>query len=162
EQHVKTNAAHGFMAGFLGKSRGTCARVALILELLDWASSANRQPDGPETISSGAMERACILFADYFEPMARRVYADASLPIEERNAVALLKELRQRNERKFNARTAQREWGVPGLSDASCMSAACEVLVQGGCIREVERESKSGPGRKAKDYLVNPRLLREV
>lgn len=161
EQHGKTNNAHGFMAGFLGKSRGTCVRVALALELLDWAATGNGAADGPTSISADAMERACILFADYFEPMARRVYADASLPVEERNAAALLKELRQRKERRFSQRIAQREWGVPGLSDATSMSAAIEVLLQCGCIREAEREPKAGPGRKAKDFVVNPRLLGE-
>ncbi len=162
EQHAKTNEAHGFMAGFLGKSKGTCARVALALELLDWAATTAGAPDGPEAISADAMERACILFADYFEPMARRVYADAALPEDERTAVALLKEIRQRGVRRFNARTAQREWGVPNLSTAAAMSAACTLLVEGDCVREVGREPGSGPGRKAKDYFVNPRLLREV
>lgn len=159
EQHAKGNAAHGFMADFIGKSKGTCARVALVLELLDWAASEDGQPEGPREISAVVMERACRLFADYLEPMALRVYADAAISPEERAAIALLKELQARRLRQFNARTARREWGVPGLSSAQAMDAALAVLKEGGCVREVEREPGKR-GRTESAWLVNPQLLK--
>lgn len=159
EQHARGLTAHGFMADFLGKSKGTCARVALALELLEWAADIETAPGGPAEISAESMERACRLFADYFEPMALRVYADAAAAAEERGAIALLKEIQAQGVRQFNARKARREWGVPGLSSAAAMDAALAVLKEGGCIREVEREPGQ-KGRRESAWLVNPVLLR--
>jgi hypothetical protein len=161
EQESKIASTAGFMCEFLGKADGTCARVALALELIEWASGVNGPADGPPAISALSIQRACTLFADYFEPMARRVYADAAVPEAERKAVAFIKELQSRKVRSFNARIAQREWGVPGISTAADMHAVCEVLIDGDCIKETPRKENSGPGRKAKSYLVNPHLLKE-
>lgn len=160
DQGAKTNAAAGFMAEFLGKGDGTCARIALVLELWDWAAGVNGPADGPAAVSADAVERACTLFDDYLSPMARRTYADASLPEAERNAAAILKEIQRRQVRRFNARDLRRGedcWRIPGLSQASDIDAACAVLLDGDCLREAEREKK--PGRPAKDYLVNPLVL---
>lgn len=160
EQGEKVRGASGFMAEFLGKADGICARLALVLELLEWAVGANGPADGPAAVSARSVERACTLLVDYFEPMARRVYADAALPEPERKAIALIKEMQARAARTFNAREARREWGVPGLSSAADMEAACAVLIEGDCIRKVESPN-AGAGRKALTYAVNPRLLRK-
>ncbi len=162
EQGEKVRAASGFMAEFLGKADGICARLALALELLEWAASDDGPADGPAKVSARSVERACTLIVDYFEPMARRVYADAALPEVERKAIALIKELQARGVRTFNAREARREWGVPGLSSAADMEAACAVLIEGDCIRKIESQKGAGAGRKALTYAVNPRLLRKA
>ncbi|HYD86789.1 MAG TPA: DUF3987 domain-containing protein [Vitreimonas sp.] len=161
EQGAKAAESAGFMAEFLGKSDGTCARVALVLELLDWAAASGGDRDGPRAVSAGAVERACRLFADYFEPMAARVYADAGLPEAERKAVLLLKEIRRRGARRFNLTKVYRgadSWRLPGLTQSADVEAACAVLIEGDCIREAERDP-SAAHRPKKDYLVNPRLF---
>jgi hypothetical protein len=137
---------------------GACLRVALALELMEWAAGVNGPADGPAAVSALSISHACTLFADYFEPMARRVYADAALPEAERKAVAFIKEIQARGVRTFNARTAQREWGVAGVSTAADMHALCEALIEGDCIRKIE-DAKEGRGRKAISYAVNPRIL---
>lgn len=160
EQEAKIAASSGFMAEFLGKADGTCARVALVLELLQWAAGMNGPADGPAEVSALSVERACTLYADYFEPMARRVYADAALPPEERKAIALLREIEARALRTFNKREARRDWGVAGVSSAADMDAALAILEDGDCVRLLPDE-KPGPGRKQKIYAVNPRLLKQ-
>lgn len=159
EQGEKRATTAGFFAEFLGKADGTCARIALVLELLEWAASDNGPADGPAAVSALSVERACTLCADYFEPMARRVYADAALPEAERKAIAFLKEIQARGVRVFKLRDAYREWGVPGVSNARDAGAVCEVLIEGDCIREAP-DTKEGAGRKVKSYAVNPRVLK--
>lgn len=168
EQHAKALAAHGFLAEFLGKSKGTCARVALVLELLEWAAGGNGSAEGPREISEQAMARAVTLFDSYFEPMALRVYADAALPEVERHAIALLKEIQKRahgrsrdTAPKLNVRAVYREWGVPGVSSAADANAACEFLAECGCLRKDKSGAhRSGDtGRRPNDWIVNPRLI---
>lgn len=161
EQHVKIAGSSGFMADFLGKVDGMCARVALILELLQWAAGLNGPSDGPASVSALSVQRACTLFADYFEPMALRVYADAALPPGERKAVALLREIQQRGVRQFNVREARRTWGVAGISSAADIAAALDVLAECDCIKKAP-DQKAGPGRKEVSYLVNPRVVRSL
>lgn len=161
EQGAKAAEASGFMAEFLGKSDGTCARVALVLELLDWAATKGGPKDGPDEVSADAVERACQLFDDYFEPMARRVYADAALPEVDRKAIALLKEIKRRKVRTFNVREVYRGekcWRLAGLAQANDVEAACAVLSDADCIAEAER-TPGALGRPAKNFVVNPRLF---
>jgi hypothetical protein len=158
EQGGKTNEAAGFFSEFLGKSDGTCARLALVLELIEWAATGKVPDDGPRSVSADSVERACRFFAEYFEPMARRVYADASLPEAEQKAVALVKEIQRRRVRQFNAREVYREWGIGGIGRAADVEAACNALIEGDCIAEAERPDNAR-GRRAKDYVVNPYVL---
>jgi hypothetical protein len=145
----------GFIAEFLGKSRGACARLAFLLEHLDWAVGTSPLSSAPRKVTPDAVERACTLYDQYFEPMARRVYADAGRTTDERCAIALLKVLRDRREHSFNARIALREWGISGIRKSDEMDRACATLVEARCIRLIEPE---GGGRPPKNYLVNPRI----
>lgn len=157
EQGRRANDTPGFLGEFLGKSAGTCGRVALVLELLDWAYDPSGRPDGPSCVTLDAVRRACELFDDYFEPMALRVYGDAGMPQDERLAVALVKELVRRKVRTFNSRELYRGegWRLPGISGAAEANAACAVLEECDCIRKPPRE---GPGRPKGDWIVSPHL----
>lgn len=153
-----TRATTGLLAGFLGKGNGVVARLALVLEMLEWAGSAEFTPE-PTEVTEASVLAALRLYEDYFVPMALRVYGDAKRPAEERNAVALLREALRRGVRKINAREAQRTWRVPGLSEAEPVRAALEALVEGDCVRQAGIE---GGGRPRGDYLLNPRLQSEA
>ena len=50
--HPETLKAEGFMAGWLGKGRGTVARLAAILALLDWTANRPSNASPPTTITT--------------------------------------------------------------------------------------------------------------
>ena len=155
EAKAAAQAASGLTAGFLGKATGVAGRLALVVELLTWAAT-----NGPEPadISARSMAAALTLSADYFAPMAERVYGDAARSPAERGAAALLKAIRARGARTVNKREVYRDWGVPGLGSADKVQPALDVLEDGDCLRDASATTERG-GRKRGDYLVNPRLF---
>ena len=79
EAKVRAQSASGLLAGFLGKGLGVTGRLALVLELLNWASVGGDTP--PSTVSIESVRAAIRLQDEYFVPMAGRVYGDPkSLP----------------------------------------------------------------------------------
>ncbi len=159
-ERTKTEAqvVGGLMGSFRGKCEGVAARLALVLELLQWAAVGGPEP---RAVSIESVAHATGLVEDYFVPMAERVYGDSARPPAERDAVMLLKAIVKRRARTFNARAARRDWGLSGLRDAGRMTAALAVLADGDCIRA---RGESGPqgGRKPADYEANPWLWGEA
>lgn len=152
---TKAQAANGLRAGFLGKGLGVVGRLALVLELLAWATSDAKEP---ANISGTCMARAILLFSDYFAPMADRVYGDADRPPAERNAATLLAAIRERRVRRLNKREIYRHWGLNGLRDAKMVQAALDILETGDCLRDVSTSTEVG-GRRRGDYAVSPHVL---
>ena len=155
EVAIKCNDASGIHAGALGKARGHVLRIACILEHLWWCGG-DPQPE-PDRISVKAVRAAAGLVDGYFVPMAERVLGDASIPLVERRAMVLARQLRSRQHLEFNARTLRREVGGL-LRESAAMDEACAVLVEASLIRlKTGRPGQSG--RPAKVYDVNPLLL---
>jgi hypothetical protein len=98
------------------------------------------------------------LIDGYFLPMARRVFGEAAIPEEERQAMELARWISEIKPERFNARETRRQIGG-SLREAKHMSQACEVLTQAGWIRPVPGRSNTGGGRTPSDYEVNPALL---
>lgn len=145
--------AHGTMAGWIGKGEGIVARLAVTFTLLDWA--AHGTGPAPYVVEVGAVQRACELWAQYLLPMARRAFGDAARPVVERNAIALLKEIRKRKEHVVNTRAITHEWKLAGFTDAKIVDAALEYLVEAGWVFFAGR---STGGRPTKDWRVNFKL----
>ena len=70
-----------------GKARGFALRLSLNIEMLRWCGEPSGNP--PITVSAESFATACYLVSAYFIPMAERVYGDAVLPDDERNAGTL-------------------------------------------------------------------------
>ena len=72
------------MRSAFGKARGLALRISLVLEMLWWSAS-----DGiaapPSLISEKAFLAASMLVAEFFMPMAERVYGDAAASRHRRN-----------------------------------------------------------------------------
>jgi len=153
-KRVASQSAAGLLAGFLGKCTGIAGRLALVIELLTWASTGGPEP---AAITLRSIEAAIKLIDDYFVPMAERVYGDAARPPEERDAVALLRAIEARGARTLNQRDVYKNWGVSGLSKAKPVAGALAVLEEGDCVRPIRTTGVQG-GRPAVDFLVNPRL----
>ena len=87
----------GFIAGFVGKGRGTIARLAALLTLLEWSASADPTP--PTTISKSALTGATRLWEEFFSspcsscfscrwPQPARTTAAQSRPLPARQAAS--------------------------------------------------------------------------
>ena len=149
---TRSNEAFGTLASALGKARGHVLRLAAVLEFLWWAWEGGSEP---AEISEQAVRASCRLVEEYFIPMAERVYGDAAIPVQERNAMILARYLKQQKLREFNARTLQRTIGG-ALREADAVKAACTTLVEAGLIREKFSRAGMAPGKKARNYEVNP------
>jgi hypothetical protein len=77
----------------MGKLRGLAARLALVLAHLDWAAAGG---DEPREIGVQHFGRAAHLVGACLLPMARRAYADASVPKADRAARRLFAVIRDR------------------------------------------------------------------
>ena len=156
EMAARADAVSGAFGGSLGKARGHVLRLSAIIEHLWWCGESG--PQSPQKISTASVKRACALVGGYFVPMAERVYGDAAIPEDERNAMMIAKRLRQDRASHFNARTIGRELTVE-LRNGRKMDAACEVLIDHGLIRKAEVGDEH-KGRRPKNYDVHPAVWR--
>ena len=145
----------GFIAGFVGKGRGTIARLAALLTLLEWSASADPTP--PTTVSKSALTGATRLWEEFFLPHARAVFrvggrspqrttAAQSRPLPARQAAYH----GRRETIRVNAfgRTSRRA-AMPTRSCASWSTAACPPA----------HRTTAGPGRPPAEWEVNPRIF---
>jgi hypothetical protein len=153
---LRGKEATGLLAGAWGKVSGYVLRLALVLEYLAWSEAGFRSE--PLRIGETVMLSAIGLIDGYFMPMARRVFGEAAIPEEERQAMELARWISEIKPERFNARETRRQIGG-SLREAKHMSQACEVLTQAGWIRPVPGRSNTGGGRTPSDYEVNPALL---
>lgn len=142
----------GLLLGALGKARGHALRLSCIIEHLWWSARGGPEPD---RISADAVAAATAMVDGYFLPMARRVCGDATIPCVERNGMSLARHLKRHGVKSFNARTMRREIGGR-LRESKVMDAACDALVEACLIRPVPSRLGTTPGRRSKDFDVNP------
>ena len=70
--HGETLQAEGLLAGWLGKGRGTVARLAAVLALLDWTANRPANAPPPAIITAQHLHAAWELWERYYRPHAQR------------------------------------------------------------------------------------------
>jgi hypothetical protein len=153
ENAEAARSSSGFRAGLLGKGAGIVLRLALILELMEWALSSKPEP---RLVSGENMANALYLFEDYFVPSTCRAVAGGARDPQERAGSLLLKEIRRRRAKTVNAKEIYREWGLPSLTTATAVSSALETLRDLGWV---SRLHENKVGRPRGTWQVNPRLF---
>ncbi|HQT65748.1 MAG TPA: DUF3987 domain-containing protein [Acidocella sp.] len=148
----------GLLRSAYGKARGLALRLALNLEMLRWAASPGYEA-APATINEASFEAACDLVADYFMPMAERVYGDASASNSERNAATLARWILREKPTEMHVRHLQRKVRLPGLKNAEAIHAAASLLVEADWLRAPSSQTGFQNRPKA-SYPVNPALMR--
>ena len=119
----------------LEKTPGMVARIALLLDLLEWA--VGTAPTPPLLIGLESFERARRFVTDYLFAMARRAYAEASTSTEERAARALAQLLRMKRVERITRSeiiSLRRE----GLRDRKAVAAALDLLTDANIVRELK------------------------
>lgn len=147
----------GLLQSFVGKLPGTASRIALILAYLDWASG---EANLPAEIDVNHFGRAVSLVEDYLLPMARRAYADASVPAAERAARRLIAAIRKEGWTSFTSREVMR-LELPGLRDQKELDPALTALETADCIRFIDIPSGPKGGRPPRRFTVNPSVHRQ-
>jgi hypothetical protein len=146
--------AEGLLLSFIGKLPGMAARLALVLAHLAWASG---EGDEPREIGVPHFGRAAHLIESYLLPMARRAYAEASVPKAVRAAKRLANLIREQGWRTFSTRDVLR-CDRSGLGTAAELNPALEVLEDADVIRPVEAPRPPQGGRPPRIYDVHPAL----
>lgn len=152
----------GVWGQWLGKQGGVALRLALVMEHLWWAADAKPgDVTGPTKISGAAMTAAMKFIDAYASPMAALALKNAAQPVEDQDALRLLRLLAQKDDAHFNARLLGRGSHGPAgrLSQPSAMTAACEVLKAAKLIRHVGERADGKAGKRPSDYEVNPILF---
>jgi putative DNA primase/helicase len=155
--HDASQAMTGLAASAYGKMPGAALRLALVLELLWWASGPADAAE-PTSVSGDALGAAIDLIEGYVKPMLVRVLGEASLPTVDRHTAALGREIIKRRVTVINARDVRREWRLPGMREASAVSAAISALVEAGWLVPIPTRDGGTAGRQRQDYAVDPRV----
>lgn len=150
-------SANGLTKSFLGKAPGKVLRLALVLEYLEWSISPEGTPE-PAAISKFTLAAAAELVAEYFSPMAERLFGDAGLPKTDRTAATLARAIRQRGCHNINLSAVRRDWRLPGLRDAAGVNEAVDALQEAAWLRPTPNRDGDTPGRQKSDFAVNPKL----
>src|SRR5260370_40421168 len=84
----------------------------------------------PVQIGTRAFAAAATLMADYFLPMAERVYGDAATSERERGAATLSRGIFAERPTELHVRHLQRNVRLPGLRTAEQIKRAADALVE--------------------------------
>jgi Protein of unknown function (DUF3987) len=153
DMQARQQQAGGLMRSAYGKARGVALRLSLVIAYLRWCVAPGWTLP-PVEIDGEAFAAACDLVADYFMPMAERVYGDAAAPPAERNAATLAKWILRTKAREVYVRDLQREVRLPGLRDARSIRAAADLLVEADWLRPPPDGGQAARAKVA--YPVNP------
>jgi hypothetical protein len=148
------------MKGAWSKFRAYCARLALVLYLLD-LSFDPAAPDPPPPLPAHCIHNAICLI-DYFKNHARRARSILRGAIDENSdGRAILAWVNRKGLDSFTERDAKRNFPGRFANDPRALAAALEWLVARRCVRPGVGTPKAPgtPGRAASpSYDVNPDL----
>ena len=145
----------GLETAWLGKGRGTVARLAGILELLAWSESGPSEPPGH--IGAEQMARGVRLWSDYFRPHARALFQRTVPGERERQARRVVRWLRERGLSEVSREQVRSE----ALNRSVDAAGAGEVLYRlqsAGIVQQKSYVSPARGGRPPNRWSVNPRL----
>lgn len=148
ETKVRSADEHPAIVSHLSKYRKLVPGLALIFHLAD---------NGHGPVAANALARA-LLFAEYLESHARRVYSFAARP-EFDAARTLIARIRAgKLGASFTARDVYRK-GWAGLTTADETDAALRVLSDYGYV-STRQVQATGMGRPSVEFLAHPKLAR--
>jgi len=148
-------AAHGLEEGWIGKGRGTVARLAGVLALLRW--SENGLQEAPRTVTQEDVENAIALWAEYFRAHARTIFSQAGKIDHDRDARRVVKWLRRQRSTQISREDIRRGAMVQSIS-AEKADILIARLEKAGVLRPAPAEFTGRRGRPAKRWDVNPEL----
>ncbi|MBI2740893.1 MAG: DUF3987 domain-containing protein [Rhodospirillales bacterium] len=159
---LRESALHeteGLETAWLGKGRGTVARLAGLLELLAWSELGSAGPRGQ--LGTEQIERGVRLWSDYFRPHAFALFHRAAPTERERQARRVVRWLRQCG----LGEVSREQVRVEALHRSVNASDAEQVLYRlrdAGIVSRIDYELPSRGGRPPNRWCVSPRLATTV
>jgi hypothetical protein len=150
--HGRTENVEGLEGGWLGKGRGTVARLAAILTLLRWSEGPLQ--GAPQAIEVDTLGAAADLWSGYFTPHARAVFNRAGRTDRDRHARRALRWLRQMKVSEISREDLRRDAFYQSL-DAQETDRVVSRLVEANVLR-LAPQRRGGPGRPARRWQVHP------
>lgn len=157
EYERRQRYSSGLLASWRGKVRGMMVRLALVLDHLKWAFDGNGDP--PRSVTADAVMRSTMLFTEYFDPMACRIFGDSRQTPAERNASATARWIVDGAIQDFTKRDLYRDHRPGNITKADEAEAAISVLVSAGWIRSAPLRAGANAGRSQDRYEVNPEVF---
>ena len=151
KQWEAKNSVSGKLEGAMGKLDGTTLRIALTLEYLSWAWGQSNGPE-PDQVRLVSLQNALLIIDEWVRPNLERVFAEASLPEAQKDAMEVGRWLLRTRPAIVNARELRRQTGFSGPKEPKRLDAALDVLVD---ARWLFSPPKDSPGRPRKDFTVN-------
>lgn len=140
---------------FLGKGQGYVLRLALLFELLWWASSENEEPT---EISLEAIKTAIELYDTYLTPMCERVYNMYYSPTQNIEARALARWIIENKPQSFILREIYNNGTIANLRRKEQAQKAADKLVALGWLHYNSTRGGNNAGRRRTTYYVNPEV----
>jgi hypothetical protein len=156
DMQFEQQEAGGLMRSAFGKARGLALRLSLVLEMLWWCGKDGMAVP-PTQICEKALLASATLVAEYFMPMAERVYGDSAATETERNSATLARWIVKTKATEVQVRHLQRVVRLPGLGTAEAIHEAAEALIEGDWLAEPASTKAKGK-RPRNAYPVNPKV----
>jgi Protein of unknown function (DUF3987) len=115
--------AGGKLAGAVGKLDGVALRLAQVLEFLEWPWSKSNFAE-PARVSIHSVRKALRIIDDWVRPNLERVFAEASLPQVQREAMTVGRWLLKTKPETVNARDLRRLTASERTKGARCRARA--------------------------------------
>ena len=154
--HALQRQADGVEAAWLGKGRGTVARLAAALALLGWSAGARRGDAPPPVITGETMAAACTLW-DYFHRHARAVLGRAFAVDRPHLMRRVLGWIGRQRATEVSREEVRRE-ALGQAVDAAEAQRVIDALAQAGFLRAIAA-APGAQGRPALRWNVHPALL---
>lgn len=149
---TKSQQEESILKHFLGKGQGYVLRLALLLELLWWASSEYSEPT---EVSLEAVQAAIELYDTYLTPMCERVYNMYYSPSQNIEARALAKWIIANKPTSFILRDVYNNGNVANLRRKEQAEKAANRLIDLNWLSCRSSREGNTAGRKRKTYYVN-------
>jgi hypothetical protein len=145
----------GLEMAWLGKGRGTVARLAGALELLAWSELGPAGPPGQ--LGAEQIERGVRLWSEYFRPHAFALFHRLVPSESERRARRVVRWLRQSGLGEVSREQVRVE-ALRYSVNASDTEQVLYRLRDAGIVSKVDYQIPSRGGRPPNRWRVNPRL----
>ena len=152
--HRERQSLEGRNREYWCKGTGHVLRLAGVLCFLEWAWTGGPEP---QAIDARHVESAVLLWREYFWPHGRAALHLVGVSDKHNNGRAVLRWLRT-NAKMMVSREEVRREALSRRLDAGETQTLLDTLERAGWLREVTAKA-SGPGRPARRWEVNPRLI---
>ena len=157
--HEALPRCDGVAAAWLGKGRGTVARLAAALVLLGWSVVASSAAPPPRVLSEEAMIAAVTLW-DYFRQHARAVLSRGLASQADHRMRQVVDWLRLSRLPHISREHVRRE-ALGQALDGHQTLQLLEKLEQAGCVRREATVAAEGGGPRPLRWAVNPHLINQ-